>query len=403
MWATPYYVPPETVEGYTEDFRSDIYAFGATLYHALAGKPPCDEESMATDVLREAKKKVVPLSQHDPSISAATCSLVERAMAYNPDDRFGSYDELLTSLTSVLRQVKSGHAESSDTAAIRRAENKHNERQVVIAVSIGVVALLAAAAAALSWIKRPQSATSVVKPPPIEVVAPPPVAATDTAVAIMKSYREAREAVTNKNFSHAAEAFILLHNNPAVQEPTRTWAGVEAILAAFLAGNAPDACKQALATAIHMRVLLPATNHDRDELIATLEKLSQLPPLPAPQLEANPTAPRIIAAMLAALKNWEQGMPDQAAACLTAVVAAKLPDNGEWIKIYQDMASDYLVDYQLLSSALFSTRPADKTGCEKAISDLEAALVTLKTQGRAKFNVRAWQLDLTRQAKLLDK
>ena len=35
LWATPYYVPPETVEGHAEDFRSDIYAFGATLYHAL--------------------------------------------------------------------------------------------------------------------------------------------------------------------------------------------------------------------------------------------------------------------------------------------------------------------------------------------------------------------------------
>jgi len=40
MWATPYYVPPETVEGHPEDFRSDIYAFGATIYHALAANLP---------------------------------------------------------------------------------------------------------------------------------------------------------------------------------------------------------------------------------------------------------------------------------------------------------------------------------------------------------------------------
>ena len=88
MWATPYYVPPETVEGYMEDFRSDIYAFGATLYHALCGKPSCGEDSMATDVLREAKKRVVPLSLVDSSITAETCQLVERAMAYHPSDRF---------------------------------------------------------------------------------------------------------------------------------------------------------------------------------------------------------------------------------------------------------------------------------------------------------------------------
>ncbi|MDB4505017.1 serine/threonine protein kinase, partial [Akkermansiaceae bacterium] len=38
VWATPYYVPPEALDRSTEDFRSDLYAFGATLYHALAGK-----------------------------------------------------------------------------------------------------------------------------------------------------------------------------------------------------------------------------------------------------------------------------------------------------------------------------------------------------------------------------
>ena len=43
IWATPYYVPPETIDGAAEDFRADIYALGATLYHALAGRPSCAE------------------------------------------------------------------------------------------------------------------------------------------------------------------------------------------------------------------------------------------------------------------------------------------------------------------------------------------------------------------------
>ena len=76
IWATPYYVPPETIEGHPEDFRSDMYAFGATLYHALAGKPPCNEESMATNLLREAKRQVIPLHTAAPWVTPRTCAVV---------------------------------------------------------------------------------------------------------------------------------------------------------------------------------------------------------------------------------------------------------------------------------------------------------------------------------------
>ena len=108
MWATPYYVPPETIEGFPEDFRSDLYAFGATLYHALAGKPPCNEESMATNLLREAKRKVVPLQTSAPWVTARTCAVVDRAMSYDPAKRFSSYDEMIAYLTDALKHLRSG-------------------------------------------------------------------------------------------------------------------------------------------------------------------------------------------------------------------------------------------------------------------------------------------------------
>ena len=39
IWGTPYYVAPERLNNAPEDFRSDIYSLGATLFHALAGRP----------------------------------------------------------------------------------------------------------------------------------------------------------------------------------------------------------------------------------------------------------------------------------------------------------------------------------------------------------------------------
>jgi eukaryotic-like serine/threonine-protein kinase len=39
IWGTPYYVAPERLNNEPEDFRSDIYSLGATLFQALAGRP----------------------------------------------------------------------------------------------------------------------------------------------------------------------------------------------------------------------------------------------------------------------------------------------------------------------------------------------------------------------------
>jgi serine/threonine protein kinase len=401
LWATPYYVPPETVEGKPEDFRSDIYAFGATLYHALAGKPSCGEESMATDILREAKKKIVPLSAVEPSISVDTCRIVEHAMAYESSARFSSYDELIANLAVALSHLKSGRSESTGTNSKRRADKKRRERLLILAGSLGI---LAAAGLGIWFLNRPQPAPAAPKIPPVANQAPAPVtapAATDTAVEIAKSYREAREAVAAGDYEKALNGFSTLHHNPQVQEPTRSWAGIEAVLAAFLNGKSGDAQKIATEVVQHLRSLPEGSAPADAAMIGTLEKLRTLRPLPpaAPSAE-HPFA--VIATMLAGLKNWEQGMPLQAAACFEKVTTAKLTPEAKWAAIYQKIAGSYLADHALLSGPLFTTQPATKAGCEAAVDELNTILSTLKTRGRARFNVRAWQLDLTRTAKLME-
>jgi len=401
VWATPYYVPPETIEGAPEDFRSDIYAFGATLYHALAGKPSCGEETMATDALREAKKKVTPLGLADASLSVEICRIVDRAMAYDPKDRYSSYDEMISQLETALKRLKSGAAgdsESSGSAARRRAKKKQAD---LIVWSMAGFALMSASAAGIWWITR-DSPSSRNNPPRVAVVPIIPDSTSESATDIAKRYREARAAVEARDFDKAAIEFAKLREDPTVQEPTRTWAGVEAVLARFLSGESAEAKNEAKATADHIASIEEGVPRVDETLGGILNQLGHLPAISAKELDPSKIdAPQVIGWMLAGLKNWEQGMLGEARAYFSAVSSAKISADESWLAIYQNFARDYLADHEELSRGVFENLPADVAGCDAAVAELNGILGKLKTRGRARFNVRAWQLDLAKHAKLL--
>ena len=104
MWATPYYVPPEKLYGETEDFRSDIYSLGATLFHALSGVPPCSSDTSSIEELKILKQKKISLEVSAPNISIATCELVDRMMEKSPENRHGSYEDLLDDFISSTKK-----------------------------------------------------------------------------------------------------------------------------------------------------------------------------------------------------------------------------------------------------------------------------------------------------------
>ncbi|MBC8126725.1 MAG: serine/threonine protein kinase [Gloeobacteraceae cyanobacterium ES-bin-144] len=400
LWATPYYVPPETVEGNHEDFRSDIYSFGATLYHSLSGNPSCGEQTMDTDALREAKKNVVSLAVAESSISFETCRVVDKAMAYLPNARYASYDELISDLEGALKQLRSGNSDSPISAAQRRAAKKRKERDKIIMGVLGGLALLGLAS---WWITRPKSSKPTVAVSEAESQGQALPVEQDSGE-IMKGYLQARSEVEAKNYDAAAKNFLELHKNPNLQEPTRTWAGVEVLLANFLAGHSSEAKRQAKEIMGHVLALPEGTPGIGAELIGVIKNLNNFSPLEVSKIDSNSDGmSKVIALMLSGLKNWEQGMPVQAAECFKAVKSEKLSVNANWVAIYQTLADDYLADYQIISGPLFTNQPTDKTGIEITINELDAALAKMKTRGRAKFDVRAWQLDLARQAKLLSR
>jgi len=97
---TPLYMAPEQARGDAIDFRADIYALGATLYHLISGKPPFQADSVDELVTLHANaaRPAVPRRGVPRTQSGAIDALIAKMMAARPEDRFASYDELLRAI-----------------------------------------------------------------------------------------------------------------------------------------------------------------------------------------------------------------------------------------------------------------------------------------------------------------
>lgn len=402
IWATPYYVPPETIEGQVEDFRSDLYAFGATLYHALAGKPPCNEESMATDVLREAKKHIKALRVAAPDISDDTCAIIDHAMAYNPTARYSSYDDMIRQLRSSLARLKKGGAETAGAKQRRRTVARRWEW---VAIGSAAVLLIGGISLGAAWIFR-KDPVKTVEPQSLAIEAPGESGQSgENATLIGKRYREAREAVDAHEYEKARIAFAALRDDPQVQEPTRTWAAVEAAVVTLLDGRTSDARKEAKAAIDHIQSSEASNEKVGGRVLAPLQRLEES--VPAKRLKpeiSGGDASWALAMILGGLKNWEQGLTESATKeFFVPLVAADFRQRDHWVHSYQKIAARYIEDRKLLEDPVFAALPETKEACQASLKKLDALLPKVKTKGRAKFNVRAFQLDVARQIKLLDK
>ncbi len=82
---TPLYVSPEAIrEAKSVTAASDIYCLGATLYHALAGKPPFNGQT-AYDVMKaHLEDRQQPLAELNPLLPRTLGPLIDRCLDKNP-------------------------------------------------------------------------------------------------------------------------------------------------------------------------------------------------------------------------------------------------------------------------------------------------------------------------------
>ena len=99
MMGTPYYMSPEQAAGAKEvDERTDLYSLGVMLYEGIAGVRPFDEQTLAALVIKIHNGDHLPLSRVAPDVPPGLAAVVERMLAVNRRDRWGSARELLSAL-----------------------------------------------------------------------------------------------------------------------------------------------------------------------------------------------------------------------------------------------------------------------------------------------------------------
>lgn len=94
VYGTVYYVAPEKIERKGEDFHSDMYSLGGTLYHALTGHVPFEAPTAEEVVMAHVHTPPTPPNHVVEGISQETSDALIRALAKNPSHRFETYEEM---------------------------------------------------------------------------------------------------------------------------------------------------------------------------------------------------------------------------------------------------------------------------------------------------------------------
>ncbi|MEM9400181.1 MAG: protein kinase [Verrucomicrobiota bacterium] len=143
IWGTPYYVSPERLEGIPEDFRSDMYSLGVTIYHALAGRPPFDADTAELVASMHLHNTPLPLATYAPHVCEQTVYAIQKSMNRHQNERFNTYEQFIEQLEDAKRRAaQASKAPVSSTGTPVETPVASDKMVIILVVSLVGLAIL---------------------------------------------------------------------------------------------------------------------------------------------------------------------------------------------------------------------------------------------------------------------
>ncbi len=102
---TPSFMSPEQLEGRVVTGQSDLFSLGITLYQLLTGHLPFTADTMPALMQQIAEAAHPRLTVIRPDLPACLEGILDRALAKNPEDRFGSGAHMAAALDDCRRAL----------------------------------------------------------------------------------------------------------------------------------------------------------------------------------------------------------------------------------------------------------------------------------------------------------
>jgi hypothetical protein len=379
IWGTPYYVSPERLDQKPEDFRSDIYSLGATIFHAIAGRPPFEAQDASHVALKHLKNQAVSLQAFAPWVAGSTAFVINRTLNKDPAARYDSYDALIEHLDYARAELGAGGAQpaAKKRVVLETDEDRKLWGQVTFAV-LGLVLLLAVGTGTYFLFFAPGE-----RHPQGSVVSTSVRATGKHAT----EFEAARKLLLADKPVEAAAAFHALAVDPSAPQPLLQWSFAQEALAHLLTGSLPKAETAMQSLRQHKYA---ATTPEARLLDDFFEKIAQLvidpKPVSATALgEYNRNSYGAFAYLLAGLKDWERDDFENANALLRSFETSKPAGEFVWIGEYLPLVRDYISDLSTYRGATMLAKAAKtQTELQQAANTLRKAKADLH-RGAAKL------------------
>ncbi len=370
IWGTPYYVAPEKLDNKPEDFRSDIYSLGATLFHALAGRPPFEAESASMVALKHLKSQPVSLQSFAPQVSSRTAYIINRTLLKDPALRYQSYDDLIEHFEYAREELlASAGRDRSQTRVVLETADGQKAWGYITAGMVAVMAIVGVSTYVF-WDRLPGH-----KKPGIESAV-----VNDLPAGLAKAVADTLEIlVSEEKPERAVEEYQKLILQNKLSQLDVKWALLQKAIAELDAGQLPAAQKTFKALGDRAAASRPTEEEKHlGTLFGDLNRgMSHNQPIdPARYQDMGRNSNQAVVLLIYGLKNWQLGKVDEAATLFRQFRFINPPSSCAWYANLKPLASRYVEQLTVFQMAADQMKAATDTG-----KKVDAAVEMLKVKG----------------------